>query len=123
MSEATLSGDNHHLIASDRVEGTAVYNAQGVKLGAVHNFLIHKASGRVELVIIRFGGLLGVGVDHFPLPWGMLAYKPEVKGYVADVDRAVLENAPRYGDVRPDYDLDYDDMVRAYYDERPTPFI
>src|SRR4051794_38462441 len=35
------------LIASDKVEGTAVYNAAGDRLGTVHNFMVGKRSGKV----------------------------------------------------------------------------
>ncbi len=33
------------LIASDRVEGTAVYNRQGERLGKISNFMVDKRSG------------------------------------------------------------------------------
>lgn len=123
MDDTITAHDNHHLIASDRVEGTAVYHVDGDKLGTIRNFLVDKASGRAEFAVMDFGGILGLGTDHFPLPWSMLSYDTDKGGYVVDLDRGALGQAPRYGTVRPDYDRDFDDMVRAYYKDVPTPFI
>src|ERR1044072_5744299 len=36
------------LIASNKVEGTAVYNPQGDKLGSIYNFMVNKFTGHVE---------------------------------------------------------------------------
>ena len=38
MSDFTT--ESHDLIASDRVEGTAVYNRQGEHLGKIDNFMV-----------------------------------------------------------------------------------
>ena len=37
--------ERHRLIASDRVEGTKVYDRKGEKLGSIKNFLVGKGSG------------------------------------------------------------------------------
>ena len=111
-----LAMDNHGLIASDRVEGTAVYNRQGEHLGKIDNFMVEKRSGQVRYAVLSFGGFLGIGSDHYPLPWSMLTYDTEKGGYVIDLDKQVLEEAPRYGaDQRPDYDETYGRGVYQYY--------
>ena len=104
------------LIASDRVEGTAVYNRQGERLGKISNFMVDKRSGQVRFAVLSFGGFLGMGHDHYPLPWSMLTYDTEQGGYVVDLDKQLLDNAPRYGtDQRPDYDEGYGRNVYQYY--------
>jgi hypothetical protein len=123
MADTIARQENHHLIASDKVEGTTVYNRAGEKLGTIRNFMVDKVSGRAEFAVMQFGGLFGLGTDYYPLPWGRLSYDRELGGYVVDVDKAALTDAPRYGDLQPDYDRDYDDMVRAYYDRQSGPFI
>ena len=57
----TTIEETHRLIASNKVEGTAVYNRQGEKLGSVHNFMVDKRSGKVEYAVMSFGGFLGMG--------------------------------------------------------------
>lgn len=104
------------LIASDKVEGTAVYNRQGERLGTVTNFMVDKVSGNVQYAVLSFGGFLGLGSDYYPLPWSMLSYDTDKGGYVVDLDKSRLENAPRYSEENePEYDRDYGRTVHDYY--------
>ena len=54
------------LIASNKVEGTAVYDRGGRHLGAVHNFMVDKVSGQVAYAVLAFGGFLGLGENPPP---------------------------------------------------------
>ncbi|WP_062732903.1 PRC-barrel domain-containing protein [Sphingobium abikonense] len=111
-----MTDSRHDLIASDRVEGTAVYNRQGEHLGKIDNFMVEKRSGQVRYAVLSFGGFLGIGNDHYPLPWSILTYDTDKGGYVIDLDKQVLDNAPRYAaDARPDYDEAYGRNVYQYY--------
>jgi hypothetical protein len=65
--------ETFNLIAADKVEGTTVYNRAGDKLGSVDNGMIDKISGRVAYAVMSFGGFLGMGKDHYPLPWACSA--------------------------------------------------
>ncbi len=57
-----------------------------------------------------------MGNDHYPLPWSMLSYDTAQGGYVVDLDRKLLDKAPRYtDDLRPDYDAQYGRNVYQYY--------
>ena len=117
MAQTDIETDEtNRLIASDKVEGTAVYNRQGEKLGSVENFMVDKRSGKAEYAVLSFGGLFGLGHEHYPLPWDVLTYDTDKGGYVVDLDKAVLEKAPRYrADEQPGYDLDYGRSVYGYY--------
>lgn len=124
MADKTDRHDSrHHLIASDRVEGTAVYNLAGDRLGTIKNFMVDKLSGRAEFAVMQFGGFLGVGTDYYPIPWDMLTYDVDQGGYAVELDKARLEKAPRYGEPAAGHDNDYADMVRSYYERQPAPFI
>jgi hypothetical protein len=104
------------LIASSKVEGTAVYNRQGEHLGAVYNFMVDKFTGQVGYVVMSFGGILGIGESYHPLPWRSLTYDTRLGGYVVDLDRDRLENAPRYGSGEdPFADPDYGRRLDDYY--------
>jgi sporulation protein YlmC with PRC-barrel domain len=84
------------LIASNKVEGTAVYNEEGEKLGSIYNFMVDKRSGQVEYAVLEFGGFLGMGTDYYPVPWQALEYDEDQGGYVIDVDKETLEKAPHF---------------------------
>jgi uncharacterized protein YrrD len=104
------------LIASDMVEGTAVNNKDGAKLGKVLNFMVNKHSGQVEYAVMSFGGFLGLGEDHYPLPWKKLTYDVEKQGFVVDVTKEMLDKAPKHESmVYPVYDPVFGGMVNGYY--------
>jgi sporulation protein YlmC with PRC-barrel domain len=82
--------ETHSLIASDKVEGTAVYRSNGEKIGAIERVMIDKSSGKVPYAVMSFGGFLGMGADYYPVPWAMLKCDPRMDGYVVDI-RAAAE--------------------------------
>jgi sporulation protein YlmC with PRC-barrel domain len=57
-----------NLIGSDKVEGTDVYGSNNEKVGSVERVMIDKRSGQVSYAVLAFGGFLGMGEDHYPLP-------------------------------------------------------
>jgi len=86
------------LIGSDKVEGTAVYGADRNKIGSIERVMIDKISGKVSYAVLGFGGFLGLGNDHYPLPWQSLKYDTELGGYVTAITAKDLEGAPKYGE-------------------------
>ena len=54
------------LIGSDKVQGTAVYGADGEKIGSIERVMIEKVSGKVSYAVLSFGGFLGIGDDYYP---------------------------------------------------------
>jgi sporulation protein YlmC with PRC-barrel domain len=95
MDEATTPGlDSHSLISSRMVEGTPVFDVAGEKLGKVHSVMIDKATGQVAYAVLAFGGLLHMDKHVHPIPWEKLTYDRGRGGYIVDVPREVLDQAP-----------------------------
>ena len=108
--------ETSNLISSEKVEGTAVYNTKGEKLGTVDHLMIGKRSGRVEYSVMSFGGFLGMGGQYHPLPWDMLNYDTDRGGYVVDIDKEKLEKGPTFEKGNePNYDRNYGETVYTYY--------
>ena len=99
-----------NLIGSDKVEGTAVYGAGDKKIGSIERVMIDKKSGRVSYAVLSFGGFLGIGDDHYPLPWQSLKYDTRLGGYLTGVTQKQLEGAPKYGN---DNSWNWADETRA----------
>ena len=51
-----------------RFKAQTSYNATGDNLGAIHDVMIDKPSGKVAYAIMSFGGFLGMGNQYHPLP-------------------------------------------------------
>lgn len=84
------------LIAASQVNGTAVYDTTGARLGQVYDVLLDKVSGQADYAVLSFGGFLGIGDRYHPLPWNQLRYDTQLGGYVVSLDRGQLEGAPNY---------------------------
>ena len=105
----TNENETGTLIGSDKVEGTAVYGADANKIGSIERVMIDKVSGRVSYAVLGFGGFLGLGHDHYPLPWQSLKYDTELGGYITGITEQQLQGAPKYGD---DADWNWADVTR-----------
>ncbi len=112
----TWETSTNPMIASNRVEGTAVYNSERERLGTIQHIMIDKLSGQSEFAVMSFGGFLGIGSDYYPIPWNKLSYDTEAGGYVVDLTQDQLTSAPRHGeDENPDYNADYTGEIGRYY--------
>ena len=109
--------ETDRLISSEKVEGTAVYDRRGERLGTVHHLMIDKYTGQVAYAVMSFGGFLGIGESYHPLPWKMLTYDIRLGGYVVDLDRSRLEGAPHYTSRdMPDWsDRSYTSRIDKYW--------
>jgi len=115
--------ENGRLIPADKVEGTSVFNPKGDKLGEIENILIDKISGKVAYADMAFGGFLGMGDKHHPLPWSVLSYDTNKGGFVINLDKKMLENAPSY-DPEDAAEVDWGDeawgrKLHDYYGVQP----
>lgn len=105
-----------NLIASDKVEGTTVFNRDGEKLGTIKNFMVGKRNGRVEYAVMSFGGLFGMGESYHPLPWDVLEYDTEMGGYVVGMDKEQLKSGPSYErGQEPTFDRQYGERVHGHF--------
>ena len=59
MAESLNTTETSQLIASNKVEGTAVFDRDGERLGSITNFMVDKRSGKAEYAVMQFGGFLG----------------------------------------------------------------
>lgn len=119
QSKVLDKNETHQLIASDKVEGTSVFDSSGEKLGTTRKVMIGKRDGQVRYVVMGFGGLFGMGEDNYPLPWDALDYDTELGGYKMkslSKDDLNKDEAPSYArNGEPEWSPDYDRKIRLYY--------
>ena len=67
--------------------------------------------------VLSFGGFLGVGEGHHPLPWNALTYDTKLGGYMVDLDKAQLSKAPSHqAGEDPFSDPAYERRIRDYWE-------
>jgi PRC-barrel domain len=94
LHSGSQSQRSHTLIASDRVEGTPVRRPNGEKIGTIQRLMIDKLSGSVAYAVLSFGGFLGMGQKHAPIPWARLNYDPTLGAYHLELSDEELSGAP-----------------------------
>ena len=97
MAKATAHPDRW-LISSEDVQGTEVYGAGDQAIGEIDHPLIEKVSGRVTYAVMSFGGFLGLGHSHYPIPWATLRYDTNLGGYRTGITEERLRDAPEFSD-------------------------
>jgi hypothetical protein len=117
MATATVH-PNHQLISSEDVEGTSVYSPAREQIGEIDHLMIDKVSGKVTYAVMSFGGFLGLGHNHYPVPWGALKYDTGVDGYVTNITEAQLRDAPAFSDDSWD-DRNWEKSVYTHYNVPP----
>ena len=94
---ATGRPDEATMVTARGLEGTTVYSITGEKVGDIEDLMIDKVSGKVAYAVLAFGGFLGMGERHHPLPWSILSYDAARNGYVVGLDKEILKDAPSFG--------------------------
>ena len=85
--------ETDQLIASNKVEGTPVYDRNGDKLGSIHNFMVHKTKGHVVYAVLKHGGgFLGLNERYYPLEWDQLDYDTRLGGYHTRLEEEDLKS-------------------------------
>ncbi len=102
------------LVSSSDVNGTEVYGRDGAHIGSIDHLMIDKSSGKVAYAVMSFGGFLGLGADHHPIPWGKLQYDTRQNGFVTDITEQEVKGAPPRND-NWSTDRDWETRTHEHY--------
>ena len=94
-SDAVISAQSDNEVSANKLIGMNVYNAQGDKIGTVHDILLDK-DGKATGVVLSVGGLLGVGAKSVGLTWKEIDVKPEQQQVQVSYTKDQLEAAPDF---------------------------
>lgn len=83
-----------NLVSTSDVNGTEVYGRDGSYIGSIDHLMIDKQSGKVAYAVMGFGGFLGMGEDHHPVPWSKLQFDAAKDGFVTDIAEQEVKGAP-----------------------------
>jgi hypothetical protein len=76
--------------------GGKVRNPVGEDLGKIEELMIDTLAGRVEYVVIAFGGVMGIGEKLFAVPWSALSQNEATHEFVVDIDRSRMVESPGF---------------------------
>ena len=120
VTTTTDKRETTNLIASDKVEGTAVYGPNGESVGEIERVMIDKITGKVAYAVMSFGGFMGIGEDYYPVPWSTLSYDINLGGYRTNITKEQLDRAPKYSQSTGwNWSRDNDRRIYDYYRTPP----
>lgn len=103
-----------NLVSSSDVNGTEVYGRDGNHIGSIDHLMIDKQSGKVAYAVMGFGGFLGLGEEHYSVPWGKLSYDTSKNGFVTDLTEEEVKGAPVRAD-NWDSDRNWERQIHEHY--------
>jgi sporulation protein YlmC with PRC-barrel domain len=94
-SDAVISAQADGQVSANKLIGMTVYNAQGDKIGTVHDILLDQ-DGKASGVVLSVGGLLGVGAKSVGLTWKEIDVQPDQQKVQVSYTKDQLEAAPDF---------------------------
>lgn len=83
-------------LTATTILGNKVYNSENEKLGDVKDLMLNLTNGKVEYVVIEFGGFLGIGEKYFAVPFELLELDTDRHAFILNQKRETLEKAPGF---------------------------
>lgn len=65
-------------------------------MGAIEDIMIDITTGKIEYVVIKFGGFLTINEKYFAIPFNRLKVDPVKKAFILNESREMLEKAPGF---------------------------
>lgn len=105
FSEDNLTGVNHEgstaniplqYLTASSIIGDKVRNLQEEDMGEIKDIMIDIATGKIDYLVIEFGGFLGIGVKYFAVPFHVLTVDTAQEGFIFNQPKEILENAPGF---------------------------
>ena len=85
-----------HLLTASSIIGDKVTNNNKEDLGKIKDIMLHISTGKVEYVIIGFGGFLGLGEKLFAVPFAALRVDAVNQEFILQVEKEFLDAAPGF---------------------------
>jgi len=76
--------------------GDKVSNPAGEPLGKIMDLMIDIAEGRIDYVVVEFGGFLGMNPKYFAVPFQALALDSERQVFILHQSKEMLEISPGF---------------------------
>lgn len=77
--------------------GDNILNPEGEDLGRIHDIMVDLTEGKIEYVVIEFGGFLGLNQKYFAIPFKALSIaKEHRRAFILNETRESLKRYPGF---------------------------
>jgi sporulation protein YlmC with PRC-barrel domain len=127
-SSSTTSTSSFKAFHASDMIGKTVKNKDGEELGKVEDLVISR-DGRIDFVVLSYGGTLGIGEKFIPVPYQTfmsnehnMANLNSDNDLIANLDKAQLDKAPSFSDRNWDVSSkSMQDKICSYYGAGACP--
>lgn len=96
-STGAKPNDPLKFLTTSSIIGDAIFNGTGEALGKIRDIMIDITEGKIEYVIIEFGGFLGVNQKYFAVPWQALSIaKEHQQAFILNETKESLKRYPGF---------------------------
>ena len=105
LEQDNMTGENHagkrpntpvQFLTASSIIGDKVFNHLDEDLGEIKEIMLDITKGKIEYVVIDFGGFLGIGAKYFAVPFGALEIDTKRQAFLLRQSKEVLEKAPGF---------------------------
>lgn len=83
-------------LTASSIMGDKVHNDAGEHVGKIEDIMIDVTTGKIEYVVIAFGGFLTINEKYFAIPFRLLKVDPVKKAFIFNQPKEALEKAPGF---------------------------
>ncbi|MCB0128297.1 MAG: PRC-barrel domain-containing protein [Caldilineaceae bacterium] len=107
------------VISLNALQDYSVQDTAGDKIGSIEDIMINPQQGRIEYMILSFGGFLGFGDKWFAVPLTASEIRTTDKTIVLDVTPEMLKSAPGFNknELPSTADANWDQEIRDYWQQ------
>ncbi len=110
-------------LRTDQLIGINVDNLQGDRLGSIEDIIMSPKSGKIAYLVVRHGGLLGIGEHYAPVPWTDFRTSKGLNLLMLDSAKTRIDQAPQVKEDRFSSRSDFPQLsqkVDDYWKDRKT---
>jgi sporulation protein YlmC with PRC-barrel domain len=85
-----------HVLTATSIIGDHVVSKQGEKIGKIKDIMLNTKDGKVQYLIIEFGGFMGFGEKLFAIPFAAVRLDAKNVDFILDIKKEFLEKAPGF---------------------------
>jgi sporulation protein YlmC with PRC-barrel domain len=83
-------------LTATSIIGDKVHNEAGEHVGKIEDIMVDITTGKIEYVVIAFGGFLTINEKYFAIPFRLLKVDTATKSFILNQPKDVLEKAPGF---------------------------
>lgn len=88
--------EDRGIVKSGELIKAQVRNPAHENLGEIAEVVIDKQTGKVNYLVLDFGGFLGFGNKYFAVPWNLFLYDNKEDCFILNVEKQRLKDAPGF---------------------------